>query len=91
MTKGFELNINDKVYRVRCEVASMTGTKDPIYSNNVHLKICVFDENYNGIKLDKNDYVAEKICDFIQNCINGQDSCYWNWNEPNRHFEEKGE
>ncbi len=88
---GFELNINGKIYRVKCGFSSITGTKDSDYSNNVNLRICVFDENNNKIKLDKNDYAAEKICDFIQNCINGQDTCYWDFNKPNRHFEDKSE
>ena len=91
MKQGFELNINGHKYRFRCDGVSMTKTKNCFYSNNVNLQISVFDEDNNRIKLDGDSYVAEKVSDFIRNCINGQDSCYWDWYEPNRHLKDKSE
>ena len=91
MKMGFELNINEHKYRVRCDIAIMTGTQDRDYSNNVNLKSCVYDENNKMIKLDRRSYVAEKISDFIRNCINGQDTIYWNWDKPNRHLDNRSE
>lgn len=91
MKMGFELNINGSKYRVRCDTAIMTNTAERDTSNKVNLRISVFDENGKFVKLDKDSYVAEKVSDFIRNCINGQDSIYWDWNEPNRHLKDKGE
>ena len=91
MKMGFELNINGSKYRVKCDTATMTGTAERDTSNKVSLRISVFNEDGEFIKLDKDSYVAEKVSDFIRNCINGQDSCYWDWNEPNRHLKDTGE
>lgn len=91
MKMGFELNINGNKYRVRCDTVVMTNTAERDTSNKINLRISVFNEDGEFIKLDKDSYVAEKISDFIRNCINGQDSCYWNWDEPNRHLKDKSE
>lgn len=91
MKMGFELNINDHKYRVRCDASIMTNTAERDVSNKVTLRIMVFNEDGEFIKLDKDSYVAEKVSDFIRNCINGQDSCYWDWDEPSRHLKDKGD
>jgi len=91
MKMGFELNINGQKYRVRCDTAIMTNTAERDTSNKVNLRISVYNEDEEFIKLDKDSYVAEKVSDFIRNCINGQDSLYWDWNEPNRHLSDESE
>lgn len=86
--QGFELSICDKIYRVRVDYSLVGGTSERDYSNRVNMLISVYNEKGEKIKLDKNSYVAEKVGDFIRNSVNGQDSCYWDFNKPNRHFEE---
>lgn len=91
MKMGFDLNIGDRKYRVRCDTSIMTNTAERDTSNKVNLRISVFNKDGEFIKLDKDSYVAEKVCDFIRNCINGQDSCYWDWKGTNRHLKGKSE
>ena len=83
---GFELSINGKKYLVKCDTSIITNTSERDTSNKVNLRIRVFEDG-EFIKLDRDSYVAEKITDFIRNCINGQDNIYWDWDEPNRHLD----
>lgn len=88
--QGFELYVNDKKYRVRVDYARIGGTSASGYSNRVEMLISVYNEKGEKIKLDKSSYVAEKVGDFIRNSVNGQDTCYWDFDKPNRHLK-KGE
>lgn len=83
---GFELSINGKKYLVKCDTSIIANTSERDTSNKVNLRIRVFEDG-EFIKLDRDGYVAEKITDFIRNCINGQDNVYWDWDEPNRHLD----
>ena len=89
--KGFELCINNKKYLVRVDYARVQSTTYDEASNKVEMFINVYDENNKRIRLDKDSYVAEKIGDFIKNSVNGQDTCYWDFYAPNRHFKEESE
>lgn len=84
---GFELKINNKTYFIKCDTSIIINTSERNTSNKVNLRLRVFEDG-KFIKLDRDSYVAEKITDFIRNCINGQDTIYWDWNEPNRHLEQ---
>lgn len=90
-TKGFELYINNKKYLVRVDYARLQPSTYNEASNKVEMFINVYDENNKKIRLDKDSYVAEKISDFIKNSVNGQDSIYWDFYAPNRHFKEESE
>lgn len=86
--QGFEIYVNDKKYRVRVDYARIGGTSASDYSNRVEMLISVYNEKGEKIKLDKLSYVAEKVGDFIRNSVNGQDTCYWDFDKPNRHLRE---
>jgi hypothetical protein len=87
---GFELNINGAKYLVIARTTEITKTSVKSYSNRCSILLDVW-RNDERVSLDKNEYVAEKIGDFIKNCINGQDSCYWDFNKPNRHDRKVGD
>ena len=88
MKAGFEITVNKKTYFVVCDFASIFNTKDDHHSNNIKLCISVFSDG-KLIKVDKNSYLAEKLCDLIKNSINGQDTIYWNPDGKNRHFDKE--
>ena len=89
--QGFEIYINNKKYLVRAGLTRLKSTGCYGVSNEVTMFITVYDENNKMIRLDKDSYAAEKIGDFIKNSVNGQDSCYWSFDKPNRHFKEESE
>lgn len=90
--KGFKITINNKDYLVICDFASASGTKSSDYTFNISLEMQVFEMTTKDcgkmIKLDKRDYVVEKITDYIKNSINGQDTCYWDFKKNNTRYQE---
>ena len=84
--KGFKIHINNDEYLVRCDFANGNGKRSNDYSCDVHLRVSVFDKNGKLVKFTHDSYLQEKISDFICNCVNGQDTLYWDWNGVNRHL-----
>lgn len=84
--RGFKIIINDTEYLVRCNWIVKSNTP-----NTFRMELDVFEDcDYDKpVKVGKNSYLEEKITDFIRNCINGQDTLYWNPDGTNRHLEEK--
>lgn len=85
--KGFEIKINNEDYLVRCSFSTCTNAQnnDKDVSLKTTMNIQVF-KNKQLVKVRKDSYLAEKISDFIRNCVNGQDTCYWDCDGINRHL-----
>lgn len=83
--RGFEVNVNHKKYLVVADMVYSRPTKYEDSSIHLHIEVQVF---CNGVLTKPNHYAQEKICDFIKNTINGQDTLYWNPDGKNRHLEE---
>lgn len=88
MNKGFTLKIGEHKYRVITLFSLPQKSKLEETSNTLTLSLKIY-EDEKLIKLDKNSYAMEKISDFIENSLNGQDSVYWDFNGKNRFEQEE--
>lgn len=89
--EGFKLIVGRHEYRVICEVAcyqiALAFVGNHQYNTNGAIKLKVFVDNKETDIGFIDPYAMEKIFDFIQNAINGQDSCWWNSRGKSRHDE----
>lgn len=86
--RGFNITINGTKYFVRCNAhPNCRNQKIGVETYfGIHLSFDVKNlktgEWLKGTDL-KGTYEAEKIMDYVVNSINGQRSCYWNYEKPN--------
>ena len=86
--KGFRIKINNHEYHIVCEFADFAKNfKLPSANMALEIRVCKDGKQTPIEKLDS--YAKEKISDFVENTINGQDTCYWDWNGTNRHSQEE--
>lgn len=81
--KGFKLKVNNHEYFVVCDFAQFK--KDHNWSMVLSVKVFVDGKETEPRKIDA--YAKEKISDYIENTINGQDTLYWDWDGMNRHLD----
>lgn len=81
--KGFVINVSGHGYRVVCEraVFRKAGGFD------MALLVRVFADGKKTELKEIDDYAKEKISDYIENTINGQDTLYWDPDGTNRHLD----
>ena len=73
-----QVTINGNKYTIRCSFAIEEKVKGREFPG-IKIELIIKDENEMKLtwKDFKNTYLAEKICDYIRNTINGQRSFYW--------------
>lgn len=87
MIKGFNLQINQTKYYIRCDWC-VQATRNMEGNNYFTLNLVMLVKNLNTKKYltgkeMKGTYLAEKISDYIQNTVNGQRRIYWDCNGVN--------
>lgn len=86
--QGRIVTINDVKYYFRCEHATTSQFfNSDVYGIKLEVKVFELDSEENIVnelthKRIKGTYIAEKLEQFIQNVINGQDTFYWDWDKP---------
>lgn len=88
--KGFVINVGNHKYHVLCEFADFAKNfKFP--SANMALEVRVYKDGKQTPIKKLDSYAKEKISDYIENTINGQDTCCWDFGGINRHYLEESE
>ena len=86
--KGFKIKINNHEDHVVCEFADFAKNfKSP--SANMALEVRVYKDGKQTPIKELDSYAKEKISDFVENAINGQSSCYWDFHGLNSHLENR--
>ena len=81
--KGFVINVSGHEYRVMCERAVFMKTG----GFRMALLVRVFADGKKTELKELDDYAKEKISDYIENTVNGQDTLYWDPDGTNRHLD----
>ncbi len=88
--QGKILTINGTKYYIRVEFSSVEKVERTQDYLGIKLAVLVIklNDDYTYTAEDvmkwhqlKGSYVGEKIKDYVKNCINGQESFYWDWNK----------
>jgi len=84
MKPGEIIKINGVEYKIRVGYSFEEKVSRRNEFLGIKLGITVLDVKQNKVLMweeIKKTYLSEKICDYVQNTINGQKTFYWDWNK----------
>ena len=84
MKPGEVIKINGVEYKIRVDHSFEEKVSRRNEFLGIKLGITVLDVKRNKVltwEEIKKTYLSEKICDYVQNTINGQKAFYWDWNK----------